>query len=70
VHQVLMPLKQPNMYATAAGVRGGSDGVVECAVAGHLPAIADRLIAGARKHGGQTDDQALLLIRRLGQGRV
>lgn len=140
VHQVLMPLKQPNMYATAACVRGGPDGAVECAVAGHLPilrirdgvveevtrpqlaigmldgasfrscrvesrpgdlfavltdglvevfdsqgqelgfdwakrvlrsggaeplaAIADRLIAGARHHGAQTDDQTFLLIRR------
>jgi len=140
VHQVLMPLKQPNMYVTAACVRGGTDGVVDCAVAGHLPilrirdgvveevtspqlaigmlddatftscrveskpgdlfavltdglvevfdgerhelgfdwakdvlrgsgaeplgAIADRLIAGARKHGTQSDDQTLLLIRR------
>ena len=140
VHQVLMPLKQPNMYVTAACVRGGTDGVLDCAVAGHLPilrirdgvveevtspqlaigmldeatftscrvesrpgdlfavltdglievfdgkrhelgfdwakdvlrasgaeplgAIADRLIAGARKHGVQTDDQTLLLIRR------
>jgi hypothetical protein len=140
VHQVLMPLKQPNMYVTAACVRGGADGVVDCAVAGHLPilrvrdgvveevstpqlalgmlddarfascrveskpgdlfavltdglvevfdadrrelgfewakdvlrasgtealaAVADRLIAGARKHGAQLDDQTLLLMRR------
>jgi len=139
VHQVLMPLKQPNMYATAACVRGGAGGAVDCAVAGHLPilrirdgiveevtspqpavgmledstftscrvesnpgdlfavltdglvevfdarrqelgfdwakrvladsgsaplaAIADRLIAGARQHGAQHDDQTLLLIR-------
>ena len=28
-----------------------------------LHAIADRLIAGARTHGVQTDDQTLLLIR-------
>jgi hypothetical protein len=42
VHQVLMPLKQPNMYVTAACVRGGSDGAVECAVAGHLPILRVR----------------------------
>ena len=42
VHQVLMPLKQPNMYVTAACVRGGSDGVVDCAVAGHLPILRIR----------------------------
>jgi serine phosphatase RsbU (regulator of sigma subunit) len=140
VHQVLMQLKQPKMYVTAACVRGSADGIVECAVAGHLPilrvrggvveevtspqlaigmlddatftsspvesrpgdlfavltdglvevfddsrrelgfdwakdvlrasgaepldAIANRLIAGARQHGAQLDDQTLLLIRR------
>jgi len=42
VHQVLMPLKQPQMYVTVACVRGGSDGVVECAVAGHLPILRVR----------------------------
>jgi len=29
-----------------------------------LDAIAGRLIAGARQHGAQMDDQTLLLIRR------
>jgi serine phosphatase RsbU (regulator of sigma subunit) len=29
-----------------------------------LSAIADRLLAGARAHGTQIDDQTLLLIRR------
>jgi serine phosphatase RsbU (regulator of sigma subunit) len=33
-----------------------------------LAAIADRLVSGARRHGGQTDDQTLLLIRRRGPG--
>jgi hypothetical protein len=28
-----------------------------------LATIADRLIAGARQHGAQHDDQTLLLIR-------
>jgi sigma-B regulation protein RsbU (phosphoserine phosphatase) len=140
VQQVLMPLKQPQMFVTVACVRGGTDGRVECAVAGHLPivrvragdveevtrpqlavgmfdeatftscasdsrpgdlfalltdglvevfdaagnelgldwakevlrshggapltTIADRLLAGARGHGAQLDDQTVLLIRR------
>jgi serine phosphatase RsbU (regulator of sigma subunit) len=29
-----------------------------------LPEIADRLLAGARSHGAQLDDQSVLLIRR------
>jgi serine phosphatase RsbU (regulator of sigma subunit) len=29
-----------------------------------LPAIADRLLAAARGHGEQTDDQTVLLVRR------
>jgi sigma-B regulation protein RsbU (phosphoserine phosphatase) len=140
VHRVLMPLKQPQTFVTVACVRGGPDGQIECAVAGHLPilrirngvieevtspqpaigmlddatfassttdsrpgdlfalltdglvevfdaeghelgfdwakdllrdagaapltAVADRLLAGAREHGAQLDDQTLLLIRR------
>jgi serine phosphatase RsbU (regulator of sigma subunit) len=31
-----------------------------------LSAIADRLLAGARQHGPQLDDQTVLLIRHLG----
>jgi sigma-B regulation protein RsbU (phosphoserine phosphatase) len=42
VQQVLMPLKQPQMYLTAACVRGGPDGAVDCAVAGHLPILRVR----------------------------
>jgi hypothetical protein len=34
VDQVLMPLKQPNMYVTAACIRGGPDGTLDCAVGG------------------------------------
>jgi serine phosphatase RsbU (regulator of sigma subunit) len=30
-----------------------------------LPALADRLLAGARQHGAQLDDQTVLLIRHL-----
>ena len=29
-----------------------------------LPEVADRLLAAARTHGAQLDDQTLLLIRR------
>jgi serine phosphatase RsbU (regulator of sigma subunit) len=42
VQAALMPLKQPNMYVTVACVRGGTDGEVECAVAGHLPILRVR----------------------------
>jgi sigma-B regulation protein RsbU (phosphoserine phosphatase) len=42
VQQVLMPLKQPQMYITAACVRGGPEGTVDCAVAGHLPIVRVR----------------------------
>jgi hypothetical protein len=142
VNAVLFPLKSGAMYVTAACVRGGADGALEYAVAGHLPIlriraadggaeeittpqipigmferyeyrsatldcapgdllalitdgltevfdardrefgldavtrvlcasarlplrdIADRVVAAARGHGAQADDQTLLLIRR------
>lgn len=141
VHAVLMSLKPPQTFVTVACMRGGPDGTVECAVAGHHPilrvrdgrveevttpqmavgmfdrtsfeacsvdclpgdlfalltdglfevfdsrqqelgiewatgvlqaargeplaVIAARLLAGARAHGPQLDDQTLLLVRRL-----
>ena len=34
-----------------------------------LPEIADLLLAGARNHGAQLDDQIILLIRRSTPGR-
>ena len=42
VHAVLMPLKPPAMFVTVACVRGGVDGRLECAVAGHLPILRVR----------------------------
>jgi serine phosphatase RsbU (regulator of sigma subunit) len=42
VQTALMPLKQPQMYVTVACVRGGPDGQVECATAGHLPILRAR----------------------------
>jgi hypothetical protein len=42
VHGVLMPLKQSQMFVTVACVRGGPDGHVACAVAGHLPILRVR----------------------------
>lgn len=140
VNRVLIPLKQSNMFVTAACVRSGGRDTLECAVAGHLPIvrirggvpeevttpqlavgmfdavdfqasivecrcgdllvlmtdgitevfdneqrelgfehatqlvaahstqplaeIAERLVAAARAHGAQSDDQTVLLIRR------
>ena len=140
VNRVLMPLKQSNMFVTAACVRLAGRDTLECAVAGHLPIvrirgglpeevttpqlavgmfdaadyqasivecrcgdllvlmtdgitevvdteqrelgfehakhlaaahstqplaeIAERLVAAARAHGAQLDDQTMLLIRR------
>ena len=140
VNRVLIPLKQSNMFVTAACVRSVGRDTLECAVAGHLPIvrirggvpeevttpqlavgmfeavdfqasivecrcgdllvlvtdgitevfdnerqelgfehvkqlaaahstqplaeIAERLVAAARAHGAQLDDQSMLLIRR------
>ena len=140
VNRVLIPLKESNMFVTAACVRSGGRDTLECAVAGHLPVvrirggvpeevttpqlavgmldavdfqasivecrcgdllvlmtdgitevfdneqrelgfehatqlvaahstqplaeIAERLVAAARAHGAQLDDQTVLLIRR------
>lgn len=140
VNRVLIPLKESNMFVTAACVRSGGRDTLECAVAGHLPIvrirggvpeevttpqlavgmldavdfqasivecrcgdllvlmtdgitevfdneqrelgfehatqlvaahstqplaeIAERLVAAARAHGAQLDDQTVLLIRR------
>jgi hypothetical protein len=40
-------------------------GVLQASSAQPLSVIADRLLAGARAHGAQLDDQTLLLMRRL-----
>jgi hypothetical protein len=42
VQDVLMPLKPSNTFVTVACVRGGTDGHVDCAVAGHLPILRAR----------------------------
>lgn len=42
VNRVLMPLKQSNMFVTVACVRSAGNGMVECAVAGHLPIVRVR----------------------------
>jgi phosphoserine phosphatase RsbU/P len=41
-NRVLIPLKQSNMYVTVAGVRASGRGLLECAVAGHLPIVRIR----------------------------
>jgi hypothetical protein len=42
VHSVLMPLKPSATFVTVACARGGVDGRLECAVAGHLPILRVR----------------------------
>ena len=42
VNRVLIPLKQSNMFVTAACVRSGGRDTLECAVAGHLPIVRIR----------------------------
>jgi serine phosphatase RsbU (regulator of sigma subunit) len=42
LNTVLYPLKSSAMYVTAACVRGKADGVIEYAVAGHLPILCVR----------------------------
>jgi len=42
LNDVLVPLKSSAMYVTAACVRGGVDGTLEYAVAGHLPILRVR----------------------------
>ena len=42
VNRVLIPLKQSNMYVTAACVRPSGRDTLECAVAGHLPIVRVR----------------------------
>ena len=42
VNRVLIPLKESNMFVTAACVRSGGRDTLECAVAGHLPIVRIR----------------------------
>jgi hypothetical protein len=42
VNRVLIPLKQSNMFVTVASVRSGGPGILECAIAGHLPIVRIR----------------------------
>jgi Stage II sporulation protein E (SpoIIE) len=42
VNRVLIPLKQSNMFITAACVRSAGRDTLECAVAGHLPIVRIR----------------------------
>jgi serine phosphatase RsbU (regulator of sigma subunit) len=42
VNRVLIPLKQSNMFVTAACVRSAGRDTLECAVAGHLPIVRIR----------------------------
>ena len=46
LNDVLVPLKSSAMYVTAACVRGGADGTLEYAVAGHLPILRVRAGGG------------------------
>ena len=39
LNAVLFPLKSGSMFVTAACIRGGGDGALEFAVAGHLPIL-------------------------------
>jgi hypothetical protein len=63
VEEITTPQLAVGMFEDAAGVRVGQD-APGAAADRPLPKIADRLLAHARNHGAQTDDQTALLIRR------